>query len=61
MLKISDFAEQINTLHQKGKSALDIARILNFKYAQPVYNYFKKKWDGRDFLENNIHQEQNMM
>lgn len=42
MLKISDYAEQINILHQEGKSALDIARILNFKYVQPVYNYFKK-------------------
>ena len=42
MLKISDYSNQINTLHNEGKSALEIATILNFKYSQPVYNYFKK-------------------
>ena len=42
MLKISDYSNQINALHNEGKSALEIATILNFKYSQPVYNYFKK-------------------
>lgn len=43
MLKIKDYAEQIDALHQEGKNAQEIAKILNFKYCQPVYNYFKKK------------------
>lgn len=43
MLKIKDYAEQIDFLHNDGKNAIEIARILNFKYPQPVYNYFKKK------------------
>ena len=46
MLRISDYSERINVLHEEGKTALEIAKILNFKYNQPVYNYFKKMgWD----------------
>lgn len=52
MLKISDYAEQINTLHAEGKCALEIAKILGFKYSQPVYNYFKKKgWETLDIKD----------
>ena len=43
MLKIKDYATQIENLYIEGKSAIEIAKILNFKYPQPVYNYFKKK------------------
>lgn len=43
MLKIKDYAEQIDALHAEGKYALEISRILGFKYSQPVYNYFKRK------------------
>lgn len=43
MLKITDYAEQINALHAEGKYALEISKLLGFKYSQPVYNYFKKK------------------
>ena len=33
-------------MHQEGKNALEISKILGFKYSQPVYNYFKKKgWE----------------
>lgn len=42
MLNIKDYAERIDALHEEGKSAIEIAKILNFKYQQPVYNYFKK-------------------
>jgi intein-encoded DNA endonuclease-like protein len=36
-------------LHQEGKNALEISKILGFKYSQPVYNYFKKQgWDRLD-------------
>lgn len=36
-------------MHQEGKSALEISKILGFKYSQPVYNYFKKQgWDRLD-------------
>jgi hypothetical protein len=46
MLKITDYAEQIDALHAEGKYALEIAKILGFRYSQPVYNYFKKKgWE----------------
>lgn len=46
MLKISDYSEQINQMHSQGMSAFDIAKALNFKYVQPVYNYFKKQgWE----------------
>ena len=42
MLKIKDYAAQIDALHAEGKHAQEIARILGLKYHQPVYNYFKK-------------------
>lgn len=46
MLKISDYSEQINQMYSQGMSAFDIAKALNFKYVQPVYNYFKKQgWE----------------
>ena len=52
MLKITDYAEQINALHAEGKCALEISRILGFKYSQPVYNYFKKKgWETLDLKD----------
>ena len=43
MLKISDYATQIEALHEEGKTAFEIFKLLHFKYPQPVYNYFKKK------------------
>ena len=52
MLKITDYAEQINALHAEGKCALEISRILGFKYSQPVYNYFKKNgWETLDIKD----------
>lgn len=42
MLKIKDYAEQINKLHEEGKSGIEIVKILGFKNHQPIYNYFKK-------------------
>lgn len=42
MLKISDYKNQIESLYKEGKTALEISKILNLKYSQPVYNYFKK-------------------
>lgn len=42
MLKISDYSEQINILHNEGKTAIEIVKLLGLKYHQPVYNYFKK-------------------
>lgn len=43
MLKIKDYAEQIDALHAEGKCALEISKILGLEYSQPIYNYFKKK------------------
>ena len=43
MLNIKEYSEKIDNLHEEGKSAFEISKILNFKYCQPVYNYFKKK------------------
>ena len=52
MLNIKDYAEQINCLHEKGYTALDISKKLGFKYCQPVYNYFiKMGWNRLDRLE----------
>lgn len=46
MLNIKDYSERIDFLHEEGKNAFEISKILNFKYEQPVYNYFKKKgWE----------------
>ena len=42
MLKIKDYAAQIDTLHAEGKNAQEISKIIGLKYHQPVYNYFKK-------------------
>lgn len=53
MLKITDYAEQINALHAEGKYALEISKILGFKYSQPVYNYFKK--NGWETLSRNAY------
>lgn len=56
MLKISNYSEQINILHNEGKTALEIAKLLNLKYAQPVYNYFKKMgWSRLSREEYNFH------
>lgn len=47
MLKISNYSEQIEALHNEGKNAFEIAKALEFKYPQPVYNYFKKMgWEN---------------
>lgn len=43
MLKIQDYASQIDALHAEGKCAQEIAKIIGLKYHQPIYNYFKKK------------------
>lgn len=43
MLKIQDYASQIDALHEEGKCAQEIQKILGIKNHQPVYNYFKKK------------------
>lgn len=59
MLKIKDYAERIDTLHSEGKTAVEISRILNFKYHQPIYNYFKKKgWkvlDRKEYPVNRVY------
>lgn len=55
MLKISDYAVQIDNLHNEGKSAFEIHKILGFKYVQPVYNYFKKKgWSRLEHKDYNF-------
>ena len=41
-LNVEDYKEQILKLYREGKSAKEISIILNFKYWQPVYNFFKK-------------------
>lgn len=52
MTKITDYSVQIDALHQEGKTAFEIYKILGLKYPQPVYNYFKKKgWDRLDRTE----------
>lgn len=49
MLNIKNYSNQIEKLHNEGKTALEIATILKFKYPQPVYNFFKKKgWKNLD-------------
>lgn len=56
MLKISDYSEQINALYSEGKNAYEISKALNFKYMQPVYNYFKKMgWERLKRTEYNHH------
>ena len=42
MLKIKTYETQITDLHNQGYSAIEISKKLNFKYHQPIYNYFKK-------------------
>lgn len=56
MLNIKNYSEQIDQLHKEGKTALEIATILKFKYPQPVYNYFKKMcWKNLTREEYNFH------
>lgn len=58
MLKISDYSNQIIILHNEGKSALEISKILNLKYSQPIYNYFKKMgWDRLSRDQYNFHKK----
>lgn len=46
MLKIKDYAAQIDALYAEGKCGQEIQKILGIKNHQPIYNYFKKKgWD----------------
>jgi hypothetical protein len=46
MLKIKDYQDDITRLYLEGKTAKEISVLLNFKYHQPVYNFFKKMgWD----------------
>ena len=46
MLNIKDYQERIDVLYQEGKTAKEISTLLEFKYHQPIYNYFKKNgWD----------------
>ena len=47
MLNIKDYQEEITKLYQEGKTAKEISSLLEFKYHQPVYNYFKKMGWGR--------------
>ena len=42
MLKIKDYQDDITRLYLEGKTAKEISVLLNFKYHQPVYNFFKK-------------------
>lgn len=42
MLKIKDYQDDIIRLYLEGKTTKEISVLLNFKYHQPVYNYFKK-------------------
>lgn len=42
MLNIKNYQEEITKLYQEGKTAKEISSLLEFKYHQPVYNYFKK-------------------
>ncbi len=46
MIKIKDYARQIDELHEQGFCAIEISKKLGLTYSQPVYNYFKKKgWE----------------
>lgn len=42
MLKIKDYEKQIIALHKQGLTGKQIVDKLQFKYHQPVYNFFKK-------------------
>lgn len=59
MLKIKDYTTKIDSLHNEGYSAFDIFKILQLKYPQPIYNYFKKKgWsrlERKDYAPNVIY------
>ena len=42
MLRISDYSERINALHEEGKTALEIAKILNpFLYSLFIFLFSK--------------------
>ena len=43
MLKIKDYEEKIIALHNQGMTGKQIVDALQFKYHQPVYNYFRKR------------------
>ena len=43
MLKINDYAEQIDAFEEKEQCGQEIQKILGLKNHQPIYNYFKKK------------------
>ena len=63
MLKISDYSVQIDALHEEGKSAFEIYKLLGLRYPQPIYNYFRKKgWDRleqKDYTHNTMYQVDN--
>lgn len=42
MVNTENFKDQIFELYKQGKTANEIATILNFRYHQPIYNFFKK-------------------
>ena len=42
MLNITDYQDEIPKLYTEGNTAKEISSLLEFKYHQPVYNYFKK-------------------
>lgn len=43
MLNIKDYEEKIIALYNKGMAGKQIVDALQFKYHQPVYNYFRKR------------------
>lgn len=42
MLVTENFRDEIFALYNQNKSAKEISTILQFKYHQPIYNFFKK-------------------
>lgn len=43
MLNIKDYEEKIIALHKQGMTGKQIVDALQFKYHQPIYNYFRKR------------------
>ena len=60
MLQIKDYEENIIKLYQEGNTAKQISKLLNFKYHQPIYNYFKKNgWERKGISGKRIYNVNN--
>lgn len=60
MLQIKEYEENIIKLYQEGNTAKQISTLLNFKYHQPIYNYFKKNgWERKGISGKRIYNVNN--